>query len=57
MGLLKINKITKWYEKLVEKRKKPEIINPHTKLFAKRKELKSLEYYINKIKKPVGGEK
>ena len=49
----KINKITKWYERLMKFREK-EIINPNTKQPTKRKELKSLDWYLEKIVKPRG---
>ena len=47
----KINKITKWYNHLLECRKK-EITNSNTKCPIKRRELKPLDYYIKKIKEP-----
>lgn len=52
----KVDKITKWYNHLLECKKK-EIINPNTKQPVKRKELKDLSYYIEKIKKPIGENK
>ena len=50
----KVEKITKWYNHLIEERKKEVKINPNNKLPYKRKELESLDYYIDKIKKPQG---
>jgi len=50
----KVNKITKWYNHLQEARKDLKgnnLINPNTKQEPKRKELKSLDYYIGKLKK------
>jgi hypothetical protein len=53
----KVNKVTKWYNKLVENRKKE--IEPNTdknhpdKLLRKRVELKDLQFYLDKIKKAV----
>jgi len=52
----KVDKITKWYNQLLKNREK-EVINPNTKQPVKRKELKSLDYYIDKIKKPIGENK
>ncbi len=52
----KIDKITKWLNRLLEFRKK-EIINPNTKQSTKRKELRDLSFYIEKLKKPVGANK
>jgi len=49
----KVDKITKWYNQLLKNREK-ELINPNTKQPTKRKELKPLEFYIDKIKKPIG---
>jgi len=46
----KVDKITKWYNNLVENRKK-ETINPNTKLPIKLKELKPLDFYLSKVKK------
>ena len=48
----KVDQVTDWYNKLVENRKK-EVINPNTKLPIKLKELKPLDWYIDKIKKVV----
>ena len=48
----KVEEITHWYNNLVENRKK-ETINPNTKLPIKLKELKSLDWYLDKIKKVV----
>ncbi len=51
----KVAKITKWHNKLTEYRSNPKgnnLINPNTKQEPKRKELKDLSYYIEKIKKP-----
>lgn len=51
----KVNKITKWYNRLIDFREKnSEIINPNNKLVTKRKPLKDLDYYIEKIKKSQG---
>jgi hypothetical protein len=53
----KVDKITKWYNRLLEYRKNPQgnnLINPNTKEEPKRKELKSLDWYINKLRKPKG---
>lgn len=53
----KVNKITKWYNRLLENRKTP--VEPNTdknhpdKQLRKRAELKPLEYYIERIKKAV----
>jgi hypothetical protein len=52
----KVDKITNWYNRLLIFREK-EIINPNTKQPTKRKELKPLETYIEKIKKPMGENK
>lgn len=49
----KVDRTTKWYLHLMECRKKEVETNPNTKLLAKRRELKELSYYIDKIKKPV----
>jgi hypothetical protein len=49
----KVARITNWYNRLLKFREK-EIINPNTKQATKRKELKDLSYYIEKIKKPQG---
>jgi hypothetical protein len=49
----KVKNITKWYNRLMEARKKELKINPNNHLPYKRAELKDLEYYINKIKKVV----
>lgn len=50
-----VNKVTKWYERLILLREKePVIINPNTKQETKRKELKPLQYYLDKIVKPKG---
>lgn len=48
----KVEEVTHWYNKLVENRKK-EVINPNNKLPIKLKELKPLEWYLDKIKKVV----
>jgi len=51
----KIRRITNWYNRLMEYRKEnPIVINPNTKQEPKRRELKELSYYIDKIKKPKG---
>ncbi len=49
----KINKITKWYNHLLKCREK-ETMNPNTKQPIKRKELKPLNWYLEKIRKPKG---
>ena len=49
----KVNKITEWYNHLLKCREK-EITNPNTKLPTKRKPLKELDFYLDKIKKPQG---
>ena len=48
----KVNRIRKWYEHIKKEKIKPIQINPNTKQEPKRKELKPLEWYIEKIKKP-----
>lgn len=54
----KVRRITAWYERLIELRKKPikenEDKNHTDKALRKRRELKDLNYYIGKIKKAVG---
>ena len=50
----KVDRITKWYNRLMEIRKEEPKVNPNTKQPAKRKELKPLEWYLEKIKKPIG---
>ena len=53
----KVKKITNWCWLRQEARRDPKgdnLINPNTKQEPKRKELKSLDYYIDKIKKPQG---
>jgi len=51
----KVEKITKWYERLIALREKESvIINPNNKLETKRKELKDLQFYLDKIAKPKG---
>lgn len=50
----KVDKMTKWYYRMLKFREKPIAINPHTKIEAKRKPLKSLEEYIATIKPPFG---
>lgn len=47
----KVDKVTKWYTRLLELRKK-EKINPNTKQPVKQRELKDLDWYVDKIKKP-----
>jgi len=50
----KVKTITDWYNHLLKYRVNPQgnnLINPNTKNEPKRKELKSLDYYINLIKK------
>jgi len=49
----KIDKIIKWYNGLLKFREK-EIINPNTKQPVKRKTLKTLQFYLDQIKKPIG---
>lgn len=48
----KVKRITDWYNHLIRYREK-EVINPNTKCPVKRCELKSLEYYIDLLKKPM----
>jgi len=50
----KVKKITDWYNHLLKEREKDEVINPNTKDYPKRKELKSLDFYIEKITKSRG---
>jgi len=53
----KIKTITDWYNRLLKCRENPKkdnLINPNTKQEPKRKELKSLDYYIGLLKKPQG---
>jgi len=51
----KVNKITNWYNHLIEERKKnSDRINPNTKQPAKVRELRELQYYLDQIKKPKG---
>jgi len=48
----KVTKITKWYRRLVAIREQnPIVINPNNKLEVKRRPLKELSYYIDKIAK------
>jgi hypothetical protein len=48
----KVAKITKWYKRLVAIREQnPIVINPNNKLEIKRRPLKELSYYIEKIAK------
>ena len=49
----KCDKITGWYRRLKSIREEPVKVNPNTKHPAIRRELKSLEEYISKIKKPT----
>lgn len=49
----KVANITKWYKNLVKNREL-ETINPNTKQAPKLSVLKSLDFYIEKIKKPTG---
>ena len=54
----KVAKITTWYNRLIKYREEhPIIINPNTKKEVVRKELKDLQYYIDKVKKPQGESK
>lgn len=51
----KVDKVTKWYNHLIaERENNPNRINLNSKKEAKVKELKSLQDYIDKIKKPKG---
>jgi len=53
----KVKKITNWYNHLSKERDNPQrdnLINPNTKQEPKRKELKNLDFYIDKLKKPMG---
>ena len=53
----KVNRIKAWYAHLQKERAaEPEKINPNNKLPVKRAELKSLDYYIDQLKKPSKGE-
>jgi hypothetical protein len=55
----KIDKITTWYNNLLKCRENPKrdnLINPNTKTEPKRKLAHSLDWYIDKIKKPKGNE-
>jgi len=50
----KVDRITEWYNRLLKCRENPKgdnLINPNTKQEPKRKELKNLSFYIDKIKK------
>jgi len=52
----KVKNITDWYNRLIIYREKnSEIINPNTKCPVKRRELKSLDYYLNLLKKAKEG--
>jgi hypothetical protein len=54
----KVNNITNWYNRLLKFREEtPEKINKNTKQATKRKELKPLKEYTDKIKKPQGENK
>lgn len=53
----KVKRMTKWYEHLQKERSKELQINPNTKDSPKIKTLKSLDYYLSKIKKPQGESK
>ncbi len=48
----KINRITAWYNRLLKFREKAPETNKHNGQPYKRRELKPLEYYLEKIKKP-----
>ena len=49
----KVRRITNWYNHLLKERKKePNKINPTTKQPVKRKELKPLNFYLGKLRKP-----
>lgn len=50
----KVDTITHWYNQLIENREKEPKINPHNNQPYKRAELKDLQYYLDKIKKPKG---
>jgi hypothetical protein len=53
----KVKRITDWYNHLTKCRGNPikdNLINPNTKQEPKRKELKSLDYYIGLLKKSLG---
>lgn len=52
----KVDRVKAWYLQ-AEKAREKEIINPNTNKPVQRKELKPLEYYIEKIKKPQGDNK
>ena len=49
---IKVDQVRAWYEKLLKDREL-EVINPNTGKVKTRKELKSIEYYLDQIKKPV----
>jgi len=51
----KVNKITKWYNHLLKCRENPKgdnLINPNTHKEVIKKCLKSLDYYLNLLRKP-----
>ena len=48
----KCERMEKWYKKRQKLLSKEREVNSHTKQLPKRKELKPLDYYIDKIKKP-----
>jgi len=50
----KVLRIKKWHNRLETIRLQPPTENPNTRLPAKRKELKPVEFYVEKVKKPVG---
>jgi hypothetical protein len=51
----KVRAITKWYNRLVALREKnPIVINENNKQEVKRKELKPLDWYLSKLRKPKG---
>lgn len=47
----KVARIEKWHSCLIKLREKPQQTNPNNGMLAKRKELLSIECYIEKIKK------
>jgi hypothetical protein len=52
----KVERVKAWYLKAEQVREK-EVINPNTNKPVQRKDLKPLDYYIEKIKKPAGDNK
>jgi hypothetical protein len=49
----KVEQITKWYNSLLKNRETEVKINPNNKLPCKRKNLKPLDWYLEKIKKEI----